>query len=83
MTKTKTKTKAKKPAKRKYKIGDIVGVCADAMYEFEIVGYNAHTPTSKKKGYACKCVRSYTKTIKVGDMHCIYEKQIVVKLGEK
>lgn len=60
------------------KKGDIVGVCADAMYEFEIVSYMA-----KHKCFAAKCTSSYTKTVKVGEMMSIFPNQITVKLGEK
>ena len=62
----------------KYKKGDIVGVCHDAMYEFEVLCFS-----KKQSGYHAKCVKSYTETIKVGAKHLITEKQVVVKLGEK
>lgn len=62
--------------KQKYRVGDIVGVCGGAMYEFRITSYS-----SKQKLYAGKCVRSYTEVIKVGEMRAIKESQIVVRLG--
>ena len=40
----------------KYKKGDIVGVCGDAMYEFQITSWN-----EKRRCYFGRCVRSYMK----------------------
>lgn len=64
----------KKNTKHKYRVGDIVGICSDAMYEFKI------TACLPKKRYAVKCVKSYTKTIKVGDKYGAEERQIVCLL---
>lgn len=74
-----TKTKKTKTEKKpKYKKGDIVGVCGDAMYEFKILYWS-----KKQKVYAAQCTHSYTKTIKVGDKYGLPEKRILVKLGDK
>lgn len=58
------------------KKGDIIGVCADAMYELRITSYS-----EKQKGFVCKCTKSYTKTIKVGDLRIVKPGQVFVKLG--
>ena len=63
---------------KKYKKGDIVGVCLDAMYEFKILYWS-----NKQEGYGAECTSSYTKTIIIGDKYLLKEKQITVKLGDK
>ena len=71
--------------KPKYKVGDIVGVCADGMYEFEIThpyGSVLNDATGKPS-YGGKCVGTHGgKAIKKGDVYAISPKQIVVRLGE-
>ena len=69
------KTKAKK---LKYKKGDIIGVCSDAMYEFRITSYS-----EKYKAYLAKCTSSYMPAVKVGQLYQIKPKQIMIKLGDK
>jgi hypothetical protein len=63
----------------KYKTGDIVGVVADAMYEFEIVD---DPGANQEDMYAGKCLTSYTQTIKIGEVRGIPSKNIMTKLGE-
>jgi hypothetical protein len=74
----KTKQTKENKDKPKYKRGDIVGVVANAMYEFKILSYSR-----KYKLYSGECTHSYMKEIKIGDKYAITPKQIVVKLGEK
>lgn len=62
----------------KYKKGDIVGVCGDAMYEFRITSWR-----ETHKAYVGRCLRSYMTGVKVGSICSFKPSQIVVKLGEK
>ena len=64
--------------KRIYEKDDIVGVCADAMYEFRITSYSEKTKT-----YNARCTSSYMDTVKVGELRSIQPKQITVLLGKK
>ena len=64
--------------KLKYKVGDIIGVCADEMYEFEITQLS-----EEEKVYGAKCVMAHADaSIKCGEEYKILPKQIVVLLGK-
>jgi hypothetical protein len=74
-----TKDGLLKYEKSDIKKGDIVGVCADRMYEFEIEAW-----VKEYKYYAAKCTKSQPDAIvKVGEIRSILPSQIIVKLGEK
>jgi hypothetical protein len=67
----------------KYKVGDVVGVCSDAMYEFEITQVQP-----KPLMYGGRCIRANRERcgggeglIKIGDEYAISPKQIVLKLN--
>jgi hypothetical protein len=64
--------------KRKYVVGDKVGVCTDCMTEFIITGY-------KKGGYKAKCLRIHhpdpSKSVtKLNEEYFLKDSQIVMKL---
>jgi len=63
-------------SKPKYKAGDIVGVVGDAMYEFKIIEW-----LEEHNVYNGECIKSYTKTIKIGDLCAIRPNQIIMKLS--
>lgn len=67
----------KKYTKDDIKKGDIVGICGDALYEFEIGDWY-----EDQKCFAGTCTSSYTQTIKIGDVCAVPPDRILVKLGE-
>jgi hypothetical protein len=64
--------------KYKYKVGDVVGCCGDAMYEMKII-----RPIKGKKAYEVKCVKVHSERsiVSVGDKFSLPEKRIVTKLN--
>lgn len=60
------------------KVGDIIGVIADAMYEFKILSYS-----EEQKGFHCKCTKSGKGIVKKGELRLVLPEQVFLKLGEK
>ena len=60
----------------KYKKGDVVGVCGDAMYEFKIIDWY-----EDQKVYSAECTRTCKGSIKVGEQRAVRPNQIVLKLS--
>lgn len=59
-----------------YKIGDIVGVVGDAMYEFRIIDWH-----EEHEMYTARCINSKKGKIKVGTLCQVRPDQIVLKLS--